>query len=54
MTIVCPDWLAEGARFENPEALETIGPDRISSFQSQSVTEESEAGEELIKHDRTR
>jgi hypothetical protein len=46
--------LAEGARFENPEASETIGLDLISSFGSQSLTEESEAGEELVKHDRTR
>ena len=46
--------LAEGARCENPTAPETIGSDLISSFRSQSVTEESEAGEELVKSDRTR
>lgn len=46
--------LAEGARFENPEALETIGPDLVSSFRSQSLTEESEADETPIKTDGTR
>jgi hypothetical protein len=46
--------MAEGARFENPEALETIGPDLISSFRSQSLTEELEVGEEPVKADRTR
>jgi len=46
--------LAEGARFENPEAPETIGPDLTSSLRSQSLTEESEAGEEPIKTDGTR
>jgi hypothetical protein len=45
--------LAEGARFENPKASETIGLDLISSVRSQSLTEESEAGEEPIKPDRT-
>ena len=44
----------EGARFENPTAPETIGPDLISSFRSQSLTEQSEAGEEPIKPDGTR
>ena len=44
----------EAARFENPTAPETIGPDLISSFRSQSLAEESEAGEEPIKPDRTR
>jgi len=46
--------LAEGARFENPEDLETIGPDLISSFQSQSVTDESEVEEEPMKPHRAR
>ena len=46
--------MAEGARFENPEAPETIAPDLVSSFPSQSLTEESEVGEESIKDDRTR
>jgi hypothetical protein len=44
--------MAEGARFENLEALETIEPDLTLSFQSQSLPEESEAGEEPVKHDR--
>jgi hypothetical protein len=46
--------MAEGARFENSTAPETIGRDSISSFHSQSVTEESEVGEEPIKPDRPR
>ena len=46
--------MAEGARFENPDAPGTIGSDLILSVQSQSLTEESEVGEEPIKHDRTR
>ena len=48
--------MAEGARFENPEALETIGPDLVLSDRSQSRTEEAEAGagEEPVKPDRTR
>ena len=46
--------LVEGARFENPDASETIGPDVVSSFPSQSLTERAEAGEEPIKPDRTR
>lgn len=46
--------MAEEARFENPEAIETIGPDLTSSVRSQSLTEESEVGEEPIKHYRTR
>jgi len=45
---------AKRARFENPDAIETIGPDLTLSFQSQSLTEESEVGEEPIKSDRTR
>ena len=36
--------MAEEARFENPTAPETIGPDLVSSVQSQSLTEESEVG----------
>ena len=43
----------EAARFESPEASETIGPDLPSSVRSQSLTEESEGGVEPIKHDRT-
>ena len=46
--------MVEGARFETPEAPETIGPDLTSSLRSQSLTEESEAGEEPIKTDETR
>ncbi len=46
--------MANGARFENPEALETIGPDLTSSFCSQSLTEESEVGDEPVNRDRTR
>ena len=47
-------WLAEGARFENPTAPETIGSDLPASFQTQSLTEELEVGEEPIKPDGTR
>ena len=46
--------MAEGARFENPAAPETIDLDLLLSFRSQSLTEESEAGEEPIKTDGTR
>ena len=46
--------MVEGARFENPTAPETIGPDRISSLGSQSLTEESWGGEEPVKPDWTR
>ena len=46
--------LAEGARFKNPEASETIGPDLTSSVRSQSLREEPEVGEEPVKSDRTR
>lgn len=46
--------MAEGARFENPEASETIGPDLTSSFCSQSLTEESEVREGPIKPYRPR
>jgi hypothetical protein len=45
--------LAEGARFENTEALETIGPDLVLSFRPQSLTEESEVGDEPVKRVRT-
>ena len=45
--------MAEGATFENPEAPETIGPDLPSSFQSQSLTEESEVDNTAIKTDGT-
>ena len=47
-------WLTEGARIENATAPQTIGPDLASSFRSHSLTEETEAGEEPIKPDRTR
>ena len=43
--------MTEGARFENPEAGKTIGPDLTSSFRSQSLTEESKVGEGPVKHD---
>jgi hypothetical protein len=46
--------VAEGARFENPDAIETIGPDLTSSVRSQSLTEASQADETPIKPDRTR
>jgi hypothetical protein len=46
--------VAEGARFENPEAPETLGPDLSLSFRSQSVTEESVADKTPIKTDGTR
>ncbi len=45
--------LAEGARFEASIVSETIGSNSTSSFQSQSLTEESEAGGEPIESDRT-
>jgi hypothetical protein len=45
------DWLAEGARFEIPPVTETIGLDLFHSFQSPSLTEMSEVGEEPIKTD---
>jgi hypothetical protein len=44
-----------GARFENPEALETIGPDLTVLFYPQSLTEELEAleaDEKPVKYDR--
>jgi hypothetical protein len=46
--------VAEGARFETPTAAETIGSNLVSSFGSQLLTAESEAGDEPIKPDRTR
>jgi hypothetical protein len=46
--------VAEGARLENPTAPETIDLNRLLSFRSQSLTEESEAGEEPVKPDGTR
>jgi hypothetical protein len=46
--------MAEGARFEIPTAPETIDLDLLLSFRSQSLTEESEAGEEPIKIDGAR
>jgi hypothetical protein len=46
--------VAEGTSFENPESLETIGPDRISSFQSQSLIQESEKGGAPVNTDGTR
>ena len=45
--------MAEGARFENPYGTKTIGPDRTSSFRSQSLTGESEAGEEPVNRSDT-
>ena len=44
----------ETARFENSTAPETIGPDLISSFRSQSLTGESEGGEEPVEPDWSR
>ncbi len=41
--------VAEGARLENPEVLETIGPNLASSFRSQSITEELAVEEEQVK-----
>lgn len=46
--------MVDGARFENPTFPETIGPDLVSSFRSQSLPAESEAGEEPIKPDQAR
>jgi hypothetical protein len=40
-----------GARFEHSTVLETRGPDLISLFRFQALTEESEAGEEPVKTD---
>ena len=49
--------MAERARFETPEASETIGPDLTSSLQSQSLTvklEAVEVDEKSFKDDRAR
>lgn len=46
--------MAEGARFENPDAIETIGHNLVSSLRSRSLTEESEAGEDPLKLYRAR
>lgn len=46
--------MAEGARFEAPSGAETIGLDLVQSYSTQSLTEESAAGAEPIKPDRTR
>lgn len=46
--------MREGGRFETPTVSETMGPDLTSSVRSQSLTEESEAGEEPVKTDGTR
>jgi hypothetical protein len=51
---VVADLEGEAVRFENAPGAETIGPDRLSSVQSQSLTGESEANEDTIKHDRAR
>jgi hypothetical protein len=44
--------MAEGERFENPDAGDTIGPNLTSSFLFQPVTEESDEGREPIETDR--
>ena len=44
--------MAEGARFENPDACETMEGDAVGSFSSQSVPEEAEEGSEPIGTDR--
>lgn len=41
--------MAERARFEIPEAYETISPHLVSSYQSQSLAEESAVDEAPIK-----
>jgi hypothetical protein len=46
--------MAEGTRFEATPASETIGPDLLLSFRSQSLTAESETDETPIKIDWTR
>ena len=46
--------VAEGARFETPDALETIGRDLTLSFRSQSLTAESEERDAPVKTDRRR
>lgn len=45
--------LAEGTRFGNPDAIETIDPDLTSSFRSQLLIEKSEAGDKPVNDDRT-
>lgn len=54
MGLVCLVLIAEGVRFETLTAPETLNLDLVLSFRSQSLTEESEAGEEPIKPDGTR
>ena len=44
--------VAGEARFETPAVSETIVPDRISSFQSQSLTEALGIVEDPVKRDR--
>ena len=51
---VVADEKSKAARFESPDAPETIGPDRSSLLCSQSLTEEAEADETPIKTDGTR
>jgi hypothetical protein len=46
--------MAEGARFEASTDPRTIVPDSTSSFQSQSLTEDQEVGEDPMKPRRTR
>lgn len=46
--------MAEGARFEASTGPETIGRDRISLVRSQSLAEDIEEEENLIKTDRAR
>ena len=46
--------LGEWARFENSDATETIGSDLLSSVESQSLTDESEADETSMKPHRAR
>jgi len=62
MGLVCPvlgssevaDSVDAGAKFDNLAATAIIGPESISSFRSQPLTETSEVAEEPIKPDRTR
>ena len=46
--------VTEGARFEIPDAPETIGRDLFSSVRTQPLTDELDAREDPIKPDRTR
>ena len=46
--------MAEGARFENTPAAETIGRDLLALVEFQSLVEESEEGEMPIKPDAAR